>query len=190
MKNFRRILIVTVILLSILSKIFIGEICTVPTPSMEPTINSGDCMWIDKITYGARFPQRWGDIPVINIFTWIKPLRVADEKNNWRYLRVWRIKEPQIGDMVVFNSPNDNNILLVKRITKINSNTINLHGQKQKVYFVEGDNKDNSIDSRSFGYISESSIVGKVNRVLFSIDHSDKSFFNFRKDRFFKKIKN
>ena len=60
---------------------------------------------------GSRLPQRWADIPIINIFTWIKPLRIADEKNDWGYLRFVGMKKPLVGDLVVFNSPEDNNTL-------------------------------------------------------------------------------
>ena len=167
MKYFRKKFIVIIILAIILFRVFIGEICTVPSPSMEPAIMTGAVLWIDKVSYGARLPQRWADIPIINIFTWIKPLRIADEKNDWGYCRFWGMKESEIGDIVVFNSPGDNNTLLVKRITKIYSTKITLNGKLQNHYFMEGDNKDNSTDSRSFGYIPESAIVGKVNRTLF-----------------------
>ena len=39
----------------------------------------------------------------------------------------------------------------------------------QNLYFIEGDNYFHSKDGRAFGYISESSIVGKFESVLFSI---------------------
>ena len=41
---------------------------------------------------------------------------------------------------------------------------------KQRFYYMEGDNRMNSHDSRSFGFISEEAIIGKFDFVLFSID--------------------
>lgn len=41
-------------------------------------------------------------------------------------------------------------------------------------YFVMGDNRDNSFDSRSFGCISEKNIIGKVEYIFFSIDPNQK----------------
>lgn len=61
------------------------RVIIVPSGSMEPTLLCGDRVWIDKITYGARFPAKWADIPVINVFTWIRPLREMDRNTHWKY---------------------------------------------------------------------------------------------------------
>lgn len=37
-------------------------------------------------------------------------------------------------------------------------------------YFVMGDSRDNSFDSRYFGLVDRQKIVGKANRVLLSFD--------------------
>lgn len=50
-------------------------------------------------------------------------------------------------------------------------------------YFVMGDNRDNSMDSRSFGVVKGDSIVGKVEAVVFSLDIVDT--FLPRINRFF-----
>ncbi len=41
-------------------------------------------------------------------------------------------------------------------------------------YFLMGDNRDNSKDSRSFGFVDRGAIVGKATRVLVSLDIADK----------------
>lgn len=71
-KIFVTIIIAVILCVSI--RIVFGEICTVPSPSMEPTILVGDWLWIDKLTYGAHLPERWSDIPILNVFTWNKDL--------------------------------------------------------------------------------------------------------------------
>ena len=58
---------------------------------------------------------------------------------------------PKENDIIAFHDPRDGKIL-IKRITKKN-------GTK---YFVQGDNKNSSTDSRVFGMIGKSAIVGKV----------------------------
>jgi signal peptidase I len=58
---------------------------------------------------------------------------------------------PKKNDIIAFHDPRDGKIL-IKRITKKN----------RTAYFVLGDNKNSSTDSRVFGMIEKSAIVGKV----------------------------
>ena len=140
------------------------------------------------LAYGGRFPSRWADIPLLNVFTWIRPLRLADEENHWEYRRLPGYSEPKQGDIAVFNSPVDPQLLLVKRITRVvkkgeplridrrtlllyrslilrdggkvmeKDGKIYIDGKsssqyipKQRFYYMEGDNRIHSHDSRSFG---------------------------------------
>ncbi|WP_370860748.1 signal peptidase I [Parabacteroides faecis] len=194
-------------------RIAVGEPCFIPSESMEPTLLSGDRIWINKLAYGGKLPTRWADIPLFNVFTWIRPLRIADEQNEWKYHRLPGYTYPKLGDIVVFNSPSNPQLLLVKRIVQviekgdtliINRNTLPLYRSliirednkvselkshiiingkhvsfytpKQSFYFMEGDNHDNSHDSRIFGFIPEEAIIGKSDFVLFSLT-PQKSFW-------------
>ncbi|MGH7203860.1 MAG: signal peptidase I [Candidatus Levyibacteriota bacterium] len=60
-------------------------------------------------------------------------------------------RKPQKGEIIACKDPRDQKIL-IKRITKIAGDN----------YFVEGDNKKYSTDSRVFGMIRQSDIIGKV----------------------------
>lgn len=217
--------IILVILFCIFIRIAVGELCIVPSGSMEPTLLCGDRVWIDKITYGARFPARWADIPVINVFTWIRPLREMDRNTHWKYRRLPGMGYPGVGDIVVFNSPENMDQLLVKRITRIKKENDTLHIRrdnylflrkliaeegndvrmrnravyingicdsiyrlKRTYYYVEGDNSADSRDSRNFGYIPETLIVGKFNYVLFSVNNLGTKGRKVRCRRFFHKI--
>ena len=59
---------------------------------------------------------------------------------------------------------NSEHVLAGKILNKIfiNNKEANYYVFKQNYYFVEGDNKTVSIDSRTFGLISENQIIGKV----------------------------
>ena len=57
-------------------------------------------------------------------------------------------KNPKVGDLAILNKKK----YIIKRITRIDGDR----------FFVEGDNKKESTDSRKFGWISRKDIVGKV----------------------------
>ena len=53
-------------------------------------------------------------------------------------------------------------------------------------YFVLGDNRDNSADSRSFGFVPRKQIVGEATAIAFSFDRDD--YYKPRWHRFFKDL--
>jgi len=53
-------------------------------------------------------------------------------------------------------------------------------------YFVMGDNRDNSFDSRFFGFVDRHLIVGRAVGVAFSVDHAH--YYKPRMGRFFRKL--
>ena len=53
-------------------------------------------------------------------------------------------------------------------------------------YLVLGDNRDDSADSRYFGFVTREAITGRVGAVAFSLD--PRETFSFRTDRFFRAL--
>lgn len=49
---------------------------------------------------------------------------------------------------------------------------------KMNYYFMMGDNRDNSEDSRYWGFVPEDHIIGKVSAVLFSVEQGNKPFWH------------
>lgn len=122
-------------------------------------------------------------------------LEVGDQIVVTRYVNA----EPDRGHIVVFQSPVENE-LLVKRVVGLPGDLVDsrlgrlrvggytlaepyvLHAaasgsiQPQVVpadsYFVLGDNRDDSVDSRSWGVVPRSAIVGRARMILWSSERS------------------
>jgi len=60
---------------------------------------------------------------------------------------------------------------------------------KQNYYFMMGDNRHNSLDSRYWGFVPEDHVVGKAFFIWLSIDSNADFFSKIRWSRFFKLIK-
>ena len=80
---------------------------------------------------------------------------------------------PKKGDVVIFVYPDDRSKKFIKRIEALPGDTVaTVNGTKEKVphgyVYVLGDNRENSYDSRQFGFIPLSDIVGKARQVYFS----------------------
>ena len=64
---------------------------------------------------------------------------------------VYKVFGLRVDNIIVLKHPY-NNSYIIKRITKKNNN----------LYFVRGDNKNESTDSKNFGWISKKDIIGRV----------------------------
>ncbi|OQP61066.1 hypothetical protein A3860_04940 [Niastella vici] len=87
-------------------------------------------------------------------------------------------------------------------ITKYESNLLNISGNKiyindketdrytfkMNYYFMAGDNRYHSIDSRYWGFVPENLLIGKVSFMFFSLDPEQSGFKKFRMNRMFKSI--
>lgn len=99
---------------------------------------------------------------------------------------------------------NDKNIVLYQKIISeyeenhidiidshiiINGEEVSSYTFKSDYYFVVGDNWDNSSDSRLWGFVPESHIIGKTSVIIFSLNKSENSIWNkIRWKRILKKI--
>jgi len=105
-----------------------------------------------------------------------------NEYYKWNVDNFGPLKIPQKGDTVKLDSTNwcvyerivtqyENNDVEIKNDSLfINNKYSNYYVIKQNYYFMMGDNRHNSQDSRHWGFVPEDHIIGKVSRIIFSID--------------------
>jgi signal peptidase I len=108
-----------------LIKTFLIETSRVPTGSMEKTIWVGDFLFVNKFVYGSSSPR---NIPFTNI--------------SLPYFQMPAIREPRVGDIVVFEFPGDKDELAPVEISNYVKRCIGVPGDTievvDKVVFVNG----------------------------------------------------
>ena len=164
------ILIGSALLIAILIKTFLFQAFYIPSESMKPTLNVGDRVLVNKVSYRLHDVNR-GDIVVFEtppkakdangeIKDLVKrvialPGETFSTHNGVVFINGHALKEPYLQQGVqtcakaVSTCPNGEADIAA---TKIPSNDV----------LVLGDNRTASKDSRFFGPIKESSIVGRV----------------------------
>jgi len=184
----------------------------VPTGSMKPTIQEGDRVVVNKLAYDLKVPFttkqifKWADPKrgdIVVLFSPVDGVRLVKRVVAVPGDRV-EMRENQlfVNGQLAKQSP----------IAIVGSDEFgpayvldeNLYGHNHKMmvtpdipavrsfgpvvvpagnYFVLGDNRDNSNDSRFIGFIERRRIVGEAVAVAFSLDR--KKYFVPRFDRFF-----
>ena len=150
-------LFILVIIIIILLKIFIFNFILVKGDSMNPKYKNNDFMFLNKIIYSFK-PIRRGEVIVLKY------------RNNDLIKRVIGLPNDKIkvenGKLYINNKEVKENY--------INSYTASYDFDeitlKDNEYFVMGDNRYNSYDSRNFGTIMKNNIIGRVEFRIFPFD--------------------
>ena len=154
------------ILVALLLRAFAFEPFHIPSGSMIPTLLVGDFIFVNKMSYGLRIP-----------FTDPATVHKIGEK------------APQRGDVVVFIVPSHPEQTYVKRVIGLPGETISIQDGRVSIngrllpepykafaahgdmtaqavppgqYFVMGDNRDVSDDSRYWGDLPRHDIIGRA----------------------------
>ena len=153
-------LYIIVIIAVLLFKCFVVSPIRVNGVSMYPTLHNKDIMLLDKISYRFKKIERF-DIVVIKYeddYLIKRVIGLPGEKieyrNNKLYVNGKEVEENfSKEDIENFN------------ISELGSNEVPIDS-----YFVVGDNRKNSKDSRMIGFIRKEEIIGKSFFTLFPFD--------------------
>ena len=128
--------------------------------SMEPNFYDREYLIIDEISYRFNEPKR-GDIIVF---------RYPKDPQEYFIKRVIGLPGESVqikdGKVYVFNQANPDGFALAEDYLSADLKTYGLNEDKvvlgDKQYFVLGDNRNQSKDSRYFGAVNQSFIIGRV----------------------------
>jgi signal peptidase I len=163
--------IIIAVILALIIRAFVVQAFKIPSGSMEDTLLVGDHLLVNKFIYGPMVP-------------------FVDK-------RLFKIRDPQRGDVIVFEYPEDPSKDFIKRVIglpgdvvqgvdkkvyvngKLYANPHEIHKEKDIIpkeqnprdtfgpvrvpensYFVMGDNRDRSYDSRFWGFVKKDKIKG------------------------------
>lgn len=170
----RRLILLASIVLCV--RIFVGEASVVPTASMEGTILVGDHLFMDKLLYGPEIPLvNWrlpmlktihrGDIVVFHYpknpaETFLKRVAATggdriEIRSSVLYVNSVPVQEPYAVHHAPAHDPQESW-----------GPTIVPEGD----LFVMGDNRDNSSDSRDWGFVPVKNVIGEPLFVYWSYD--------------------
>jgi len=175
--------IILALIFALLIRTYVVQAFKIPSGSMIPTLLVGDQILVDKLVYLFREPKR-GDIMVFKYpedpsRDFIKRLiGLPGEKLEVRNRIVFINDQPLSEEMYAFHEHPTNYLPIARRD---NYGPVVI---PEGSYFMMGDNRENSADSRWWGFLDESMIVGRAFMTYWSRDISNMLPIGMRWDRF------
>jgi signal peptidase I len=190
----------------------------VPTPSMDKTVMVGDHLLVDKLSYAPADsvtrhllpytdPKR-GDIIVFRYpmdisQNYVKRcmgvpgdhLKVVDKE---LYLNGKKLTEPYVQHVFPHIEPYRDNFPgepygpVYDRARKMLAENV-VNGEvvvPEGFYFAMGDNRDNSLDSRYWGFVPRENIIGKPLVIFWSYDAPTEDWVDYNSNHFIDLAKN
>lgn len=178
------------IIMALCLRIMVAELFFVPSQSMEPALLRGDNILVSKIAYaigpsgdafGLRFSDNlrfWFAKPLKNDIIVFRAPKSAGKESMQHQLFVKRIiagprdEHPITGDVIPAKGMiiSSSSILasMLKMINDPGSYTDSTYIVGEDYYYVLGDNRNHSFDSKDWGLVPASTIIGKAVMVLWS----------------------
>ncbi len=92
---------------------YIFQLYVIPTSSMEKSLLVGDYLYVSKVSYGPKMPNTPLSFPFVHhTMPFSSTKKSFSEAVKWDYKRLWGPKRVQRGDVVVFNFPAGDTVLL------------------------------------------------------------------------------
>ncbi len=197
--------IVIALIIALFIRAFIVEAFKIPSSSMENTLLIGDHILVSRFIYGIRMPFSGATIiPVghpkhgdIVVFMWPKnpniyyikrcigvPGDVLEMKDKVLYRNGKKVVEPYVIHRDLNIYPRNTQYRMARTLfgSRDNFGPVKVPPHS---YFMMGDNRDNSYDSRYWGFVPEKNLTGKAFIIYGSWEFSP---FEIRFNRFFRTV--
>jgi len=116
-----------VFLLAVGVKVFIIEIYSIPSGSMENTLVQGDKVLVSKLNYGPKLPRSPLDIPWLNVFFLSGANTYAEADSvHWKYKRLRGFSGVRRNDVIVFQHPVIEKETFIKRCVALPGDTFQI----------------------------------------------------------------
>lgn len=152
---------VIAILVVVPFRIFVAQPFIVSGPSMDPTFKDGDYLIVDQLSKRFEEPKR-GDILII---------RYPKNPSKFFIKRLIGFPNERVeikdGLVKIFNQANPDGLSIEDTYVVYKKNENFSASLKDNEYFVMGDNRAGSSDSRIWGSLPKENIVGKPIARLF-----------------------
>lgn len=137
-------------------RMFIAQPFVVSGESMFPTFNDGEYLIVDELSYIIGNPHR-GDVIIF---------RYPNDTKRFFIKRIIGMPNENIiiknGEVTVINKENPNGFKLKEPYIDEKFNTTTSYKTGENEYFVLGDNRNRSSDSRTWGLLSDKLIIGRA----------------------------
>lgn len=179
----------------------VADLNSISGRSMQPTLLDGDKVWVNKLAYDVKIPftdiallnlgdPLRGDIVIIDSHAAGKRLvkRIIGVPGDTIYMRNnMLVVNGEIADYEVLSEDREGVVIVEHLFEQSHQAMISsFRGSRstrsygpaevpEDHFFVLGDNRDNSADSRLYSFIPRDQIVGRSSSVVFSLD-SEQSF--------------
>ena len=151
----------TVLGVAFLIRFFLIQPFYVSGPSMEPNFHNNQYIIVDQVTYRFSKPKR-GDVVV---FKWPQNIAISFIK---RVIATpGETVEVRDGQVYIYNQQFPSGTVLNEPYLESATPTDTRRTLGKSEYFVMGDNRHNSSDSRIWGPVAKHLIVGKVWVVIY-----------------------
>ena len=148
-------LVVIAVVIVIPFRLFIAQPFIVDGLSMYPTYNNGHYLIIDEISYRFEDPKR-GSVMVF---------KYPKDPSKYFVKRVIGLPGEKVeinrGMVTIINSENPEGLTLEEPYVKFPKDETLNYELKEGEYFVMGDNRASSADSRIWGAVPEENIIGR-----------------------------